>query len=773
MKFTDGYWLTRDGFDVVHPVHAFEAEKTDTGISVLAPTKKIDERSDGLNLPVITLDFSAPMNDVLVVKIIHHAGVRQTGPWFDIKNDSTNTDFNVTDDRITYQSGKLSVQISREAPWAMDFFGDEVYLTGSSSKSIGYVQDEEGRSFVHEQLTLGVGELVYGMGERFSAFVKNGQVVDIWNRDGGTSSDQAYKNIPFYITNRGYGVFVNETGPVSFEVASEKVNRVQMSVPGESLEYLVVYGPTPADILRKYTALTGRPSLPPAWSFGLWLTTSFTTSYDEKTVLSFIDGMAERNLPLHVFHFDCFWMKAFRWCDFLWDSETFDDVASLIRNLHERDIKISLWINPYIAQRSAIFPEAVEKGYLIRKTNGDVWQTDLWQAGMGIVDFTNPEAASWYLSKLKPLLDMGVDSFKTDFGERIPTDVVYYDGSDPVKMHNYYAYLYNQKVYSLLAEHGDSRPVLYARSATAGSQKFPVHWGGDCFSTFESMAESLRGGLSLALCGFGFWSHDIGGFEGHPDPAVFKRWIAFGLLSSHSRLHGSTSYRVPWLIDEESVDVLRHFTNLKCRLMPYIFSKALQSVEEGLPVMRPMMFEYPLDRGCDYLERQYMLGDKLLVAPVMQESGIVEYYLPQGIWTDLLGTRQIMGPTWVKEEHDFLSIPLWVRENTVLPVGSVKDKPDYDYRCGLVLELYEIAEGSDTVISVTDENGNGRLEFRVICADSFITVSRTGVVPGKTWSVLAVNRTIIKCEGGVRESHDRGSLITGDSDVIRFPYGEK
>ena len=262
--------------------------------------------------------------------------------------------------------------------------------------------------------------------------------------------------------------------------------------------------------------------------------------------------MADRDLPLHVFHFDCFWMREFHWCNFEWDRRCFPDPAAMLARLKARGLRICVWINPYIAQRSALFDEGMAAGYLVKRPNGDVWQWDRWQAGMGLVDFTNPDACRWFGDKLRALVDMGVDCFKTDFGERIPTDVVWHDGSDPLKMHNYYAYLYNKTVFEVLEEKlGVGEAAVFARSATAGGQQFPVHWGGDSTATFESMAESLRGGLSLCLSGFGFWSHDMGGFEQTASADVYKRWCAFGLLSSHSRLHGSGSYRVPWLFDND------------------------------------------------------------------------------------------------------------------------------------------------------------------------------------------------------------------------------
>lgn len=455
-------------------------------------------------------------------------------PHFGLSTDETHpVTVDVTGLSATLTTGELTARVALIDGWRVDFLHGDRLVTASTARSIGVVTDAEGRRHVHERLALGVGETVYGLGERFGPFVKNGQTVDIWNADGGTASEQAYKNVPFYLSSAGYGVFVDHPEHVSFEVGSEVVTQTQFSVEGQSLTYYVIDGPQPKDVLRRYTALTGRPARIPAWSYGLWLSTSFTTSYDEKTVTEFVDGMAERGLPLSVFHFDCFWMRQFHWVDFVWDPATFPDPEGMLRRLHERDLKVCVWINPYIAQRSYLFEEGREAGYLVRNPDGSVWQWDKWQAGMALVDFTNPDAVRWFTGKLKALLDMGVDCFKTDFGERIPTDVVWHDGSDPQRMHNYYSYLYNKAVFELLeTERGEGEAVLFARSATAGGQQFPVHWGGDCESTFVAMAESLRGGLSLAASGFGYWSHDIGGFEGTPDPAVFKRWVAFGLLSS-------------------------------------------------------------------------------------------------------------------------------------------------------------------------------------------------------------------------------------------------
>ncbi len=738
MKFTDGYWQMRSGVTPHYAEQVHEVEIESDAITAYAPTKKLTGRGDTLNLPLLTVRFSSPMENVIRVKVVHHKGVRQPKPEF-IIYEQANPNITITNNETsaTLTSGDLSVRIHKGENWLIEYLGKDQAITSSGWHALGYVDTPDGR-FIHEQLNLGVGECVYGLGERFTSFIKNGQVVDIWNQDGGTSSEQSYKNIPFYLTNRGYGIFVNQPEQVSFEAASEKVERVQFSVPGEALEYFVIYGPTPKEILDRYTALTGRPALPPAWSFGLWLSTSFTTNYDEETVTGFIDEMAKRDIPLHVFHFDCFWMKEFNWCDLQWDSRFFPDPEGMLSRLKSRGLHICVWINPYIAQRSILFDEAAKNGYLITKPNGDIWQTDMWQAGMGIVDFTNPEACKWFADKLRALLKMGVDTFKTDFGERIPTDVIYHDGSDPFKMHNYYSYLYNKTVFDLLRqergrEAGDA--IVFARSATAGGQQFPVHWGGDCTATFKSMAESLRGGLSLGLSGFGFWSHDIGGFEQTASADVYKRWAAFGLLSSHSRLHGSSSYRVPWNYDEEAVKVLSKFTKLKCSLMPYLFRAAIQAHENGTPMLRAMMLEFPDDPACEHLDLQYMLGDSLLVAPIFSHDGSVRFYVPEGRWTNLLASRGnvIEGPRWIQEKHDFMSLPLLVRPNSVIPIGHQTDKPDYDYSENITLNIYQLENGKEIQVEIPLLDGKIETIFRIKRDGNTIHVQRQG--SSKAWNV--------------------------------------
>mgnify|MGYP002588880211 FL=1 len=709
MKFTNGYWLIRPNFQMQYATQAVRVEKRPDALHVLSACRPIHHRGDTLDGGTLDVTFTAPRENIIRVTVTHFAGKRDNAPHFETYEEPVNAVIEENDETVSFTSGKLTARVQKGENWRVDYVAEDGrVLTSSAFRGMGRALDKDtGKTYMSDSLMLDVGECVYGLGERFAAYVKNGQSIDMWNADGGTASEQTYKNIPFYMTNRGYGIFVEDTSDVSFEVASEKVERVQFSAEGETIVYDVIYGGTPKAVLDGYTALTGRPALMPAWSFGLWLSTSFTTNYDEKTATSFIQGMADRDIPLSVFHFDCFWMKGFNWCDFTWDEETFPDPVGMLKRYHDRGLHLCCWINPYIGQASPLFREGMEHGYLLKKTNGDVWQTDLWQAGMGILDVTNPDARAWYCGYLRKLLRMGVDCLKTDFGERIPVrDIAYYDGKDPLHMHNYYTFLYNKMVFDLLKEErGEGEAILFARSATAGSQQFPVHWGGDNSASYVSMAETLRAGLSMSHSGFGFWSHDISGFEQTAPADVYKRWAAFGLLSSHSRLHGSSSYRVPWLFDEESCDVVRKFTRLKCRLMPYLYGAAVEAHEHGTPMMRPMMLEFPDDPACDTLDRQYMMGESLLVAPVFHADSHVDYYLPDGLWTSLLDGRKVQGGRWQKETHDFLSLPLMVRPGTVLPMGKHDDRPDYDYTDGLELHVYQLAEGQTVTVKIPDLKG--------------------------------------------------------------------
>jgi alpha-D-xyloside xylohydrolase len=661
MKFDHGNWKLLPGTEAIHPLTVVDARVEADALIVTGYNHEIRTRSDYIHGTTITARFTSPMPNVIRVQLTHFKGRRERLPAFDLDPALSNTavETGSDDERAWLKAGNLTVSVPTGGAWGFAFERDGAPLTASESRAVGLFQ-QNGRTYLREQLSLSPGECVYGLGERFTPFVKNGQSFESWNEDGGTNSELAYKNVPFYLTNRGYGVLVNHPGRVAYEIESHRIGRVQFSVEGHSLDYYVFGGPTMKDALDQYTRLSGRPALLPEWSFGLWLSTSFQTSYDEPTIMANIERMEALGIPISVFHFDCFWMKELTWTSFIWDERNFPDPAGMLARIKAKGIKICVWINPYIAEASPLFAEGAENGYLLHTPDGDVYQVDDWQPGIGLVDFTNPAARAWYADKLRRLVEIGVDTFKTDFAERIPTNVRYFDGADPERMHNYYTYLYNQTVFDLLRDlKGEGEAVVFARSATTGGQKYPVHWGGDNSSTYGSMAETLRGGLSLGLCGFGYWSHDISGFVGTATPDLYKRWVAFGLLSSHSRLHGETTARMPWLYDAESVDVLRHFNQLKGRILPYLLDMGREAHERGLPILRAMILEFPDDPACKPLDMQYMLGSALLVAPIFEPSGEVTYYLPAGTWRHLLTGEVRQGGAWFKERYNYFSLPLW------------------------------------------------------------------------------------------------------------------
>lgn len=773
MKVADGFWLSKKGYEVNYASQAYKVETTENAIKVLATPYTVMNRGMTLGGPNLEITYSSTCENTIKVHIDHYRGGLDNIPRFELNEDPNfKPVINRSEDSVELISGDTKVVIRIADDWDVQFYYKDRHLTGGAWRSTSIIHESQfhanarmelqeddqdfnypqdpNRTYIREQLKTDIGECIYGFGEKFTPFVKNGQVVEIWNSDGGTCSDQSYKNIPFYISSKSYGVFVNSSDKVSFEVNSDTVSKVTFTQPGEELEYFIIGGENLEDVLKHYTDLTGKPSLPPAYTFGLWLSTSFTTSYDEKTVTSFIDGMKDRKIPLQVFHFDCFWMKEYEWCNFEWDKDMFPDPEGLLKRLHDRGLEICVWINSYVGQQSKLFDIGKEKGYFIKNLDGSVYQSDMWQPGMAIVDFTNPEACEWFKGLLKKLFDMGVNNIKTDFGERIPTKVKYFNGKDPIKMHNYYTYLYNKCVFEALEEYyGKDKACLFARSATVGGQKFPVHWGGDCYAEYSAMSETLRGGLSLCSSGFGFFSHDMGGFEATAPADVYKRWCAFGLLSTHSRLHGSTSYRVPWVYDEdgdtEACDVLRHYTVLKGRLMPYLWAQANKTHTEGVPMMRSMIIAFSDDTACKYLDQQYMLGDNLCIVPVMNEEGIAEFYVPDnGTWTDIQSGETYEGGKYYTRKCDYFQTPILARPNSIVTYGNfdAEDKMTvvYDYLQDAEVVVYGLEDGKTAQAAIFDSESNKITDITATRNGNVITVSYDAT--DKSFKVTAEGKTV-------------------------------
>lgn len=563
-------------------------------------------------------------------------------------------------------------------------------------------------------------EHIYGLGEKFTDLDKRGQTIESWiTQPNGAETERSYKNVPFYLSSRGYGLLVDTTQRTTFDFGRTSTVSKDISVEDDSFAFVFFHGPSFKDILSQYTALTGRPGSVPKWSLGVWMS---RLGYQNRAELeSVTDEIRTRGFPCDVVHLDPPWLRPGHLCDLVWDRESFPDPDGMIEALHEDGFKLCLWEYPYLLTETEAFHEAAEKGYLITDPRGEPYLlTRLsWAADHGgIVDFTNPDARQWWKDKHRPLVEMGVDVFKTDFGEYLPEDAIMADGRSGKAVRNEHTNLYTRTVHEAMAEAG-SEPLLWARPGWAGGQQYPVHWGGDPNSTFGSMASSLRGGLSLACSGYAFWSCDIGGFHGEPSPELYVRWAQFGLLGmSHARFHGTTP-REPWEYGEEAAEIVQRYALERYRLLPYLHSLSVEATESGLPVMRPLVLEFQDDMAVYDNQTQLMLGDALLVAPVLSSTNSLTLYLPEGQWVDYWTDERYEGGQTITVETPLDTMPVFQRAGTTIPTREptqwIDDTPAEEVTLRTVLEggfidyettTYELeANGTDVQLFSDEATG--------------------------------------------------------------------
>lgn len=535
-------------------------------------------------------------------------------------------------------------------------------------------------------------EHFFGFGESFTTLDKRGLAVDVWNRDAlGVRTDESYKNVPFFISSRGYGFFLNHAASSRFQMGSASTASWQVHAQGKAVEYLIIPAKDPSEILKSFTGITGRAPLPPLWSFGLWVSNGFFNA-DRQSMLQTAKNLRDLSIPSDVLHFDCYWLNDGRWCDLEWNEERFPEPEQMIEELSEMGFRSSLWINPYVSIESPMFLEGKQRGFFLRDTKGNVIVRDLWHSlepPCAIIDVTNEEEVKWFKGKLQRLAAMGISVFKTDFGEDIPEDACYADGSDGKQMHNLYALDYNKIVYESISS-SERKGIVWGRSGYTGSQKYPVCWSGDPATSFPAMAAVLRGGLSYGLCGIPFWSHDIGGFYGDaPTEELFIRWAQFGLFSSHSRCHGTTS-RDPWAFGERALKIFRDYARLRYSLLPYIMQQAKLCTETGLPFIRPLLLDFSEDPTCWKIEDQYLFGSDILVAPVLEPAEKRLLYLPAGKWIDFHSRELYQGGQWICVEAPLETLPLFIRSGTLLPrlKREVNHTDQIDWQKDLYLEPY-------------------------------------------------------------------------------------
>jgi alpha-D-xyloside xylohydrolase len=604
----------------------------------------------------------------------------------------TQVEMNVRSDGegVTLTGVGLRLRLQRR-PWqlaAYDGEGREFFrqqrldraMIGFVGMPMGYSSDGEGNVAFHETLSLAPDEQLFGLGMQFGPLNKRGQRLVSWTRDtfGFTASSITYMNVPFFLSSRGYGVFVNHTSPITYELGWPSLQSAAFRVEDPYLDYFLIYGPHPKDILSRYTELTGKSPLPPLWSFGMWMSRSRYASRAQ--VEEVVTGLREREIPCDVIHLDPRWLKETKprvipGCDFVWNDEDFPDRAGFAQWLAERGVKLCLWENPYIWIGTAMYEEGRRHGYLVRSKDGG-FAAPIGVPGTALPDFTNPRAVRWWQDKHRPLLRDGVLAFKTDYGDAVPEDAQFADGRTGKEVHNIYTLLQNRATFDVVRQER-GQGLVWARSGYAGSQRYPVNWTGDTPSTFDGMASALRAGLSLSLSGIPFWGHDIGGFwpSGDPSaltPELYIRWAQFGLLSSHARFHG-TGPREPWAFGEQAVAIVREFARLRYRLLPYLYALAHQACQTGVPVVRSLFLEYPGDPSAYHVELEYMLGPYLLVAPVFNPEGRSQIYLPPGSWYDFWSNQRLEGPAHRLVTVPLDRIPLYVRGDSILPMAPAMD----------------------------------------------------------------------------------------------------
>ncbi len=568
----------------------------------------------------------------------------------------------------------------------------------------------------HDSFDAEPDEHFYGFGEKFTDFDKRGQRLVMWHHDAyGVHGERAHKNVPFFVSTRGYGLLVNSYSCVHFDMAKSNNAAFSLIVPDDTLDYCVIAGPGLDSVISRYSDLVGLPTLPPKWAFGLWVSGSFQPDSQE-AVIERARRLRAEKIPSDVLHIDCYWQRFGRWSEMLFDRKAFPDPEKMIAELKAMGFKVCLWMNPYLSQESARFTEAKRKGFLLKNRDGKPCVEKLWgdfHPWVGLVDLSFPEAKKWFQGLLKPLLEMGVDVFKTDFGEGVPAGAVSRSGLTGEKLHNLYPLLYNDAVAEATEAATGHAGLVWARSSHSGGQRHAAQWAGDPNCTFRAMASTLRGGLSLAICGHPFWSHDMGGFHGTPSPVLFVRWCQFGFLSPLSRAHGRTS-RLPWEFGDEALRIFRNYARLRYRLLPYIYSSAVDCAERGLPLMRPMVLENPEDPALWHLDLQYMLGSDLLVAPIYNAAGRRHVFFPAGSWIDVHTREKIDGPVNLFVEAPLDRLPLFVRGNALIPQMRPKERIEEAPFDLVIVDAYLLDRGT---LILRDMDGTTALSAALVGTD--------------------------------------------------------
>lgn len=791
MKFTDGLWAVKEGYTIEYPKEIADIDYSDSGITLLAPYTAQERKLDTVGSGLLTVRISAAGSNMFSVKITNHRGSRVAKATLELNRAIIKPVSSETENEYIYTSSLLEVHLNKSGEWGISFYYSGRFLTATELGGMAHVIAPDGSTYIREQFRLSEGECIYGLGEQPGPIVRNGGSYDIWNEDAGVRYGRSAKTAPFFLSSRGYGVFVNSTECVSYEIGTDCTSaqdengvtmRTQFSLAGETMEYIFIGGASMKHVLDIYSEMIGRPALPPAWSFGTWLSCPPYSDFDEDSILSMVDFAKNMNMPLSVIHLGPCWMKDFEWTSFLWDQTRFPNPQVMIKKLHENGIRVCLWVSPYISQRSPLFQEGFEGNYFVNLGNGDLWQSDHVQPGAALLDFTNLVARAWFQKGINDLINMGIDCFHLDFGGDAPvaapqfgpvaaaTGITYKNEFTASSMHNLYSYLFSEAVFEIVERKlGQNNACILSHAGFVGSQKFPFLTLDNEEASYEGMRATLQSGLSLSMSGFPYWAENIAGTADVVSPDLYMRWHQAAMFAPASMLTGVEQEKTPWALGPDALGETTLFSKFKLGLMPYIFSCAVESSSLGIPMARPMVLEFSNDPNTLALDQQYMFGPSLLVAPITSEDGIVRYYVPSGIWTNLQTRERIEGPIWKNEQHGYSTMPILARPGTILVAGANDEKPVYNYMENVTITLFEIPDGKELSTDVYAADLKNIGIVRVLKKGNRISVNVEGFY-GQVRLLLANVFRIASCSAGMPELNEWGSMITliGDSVTIEL-----
>ena len=789
MKFTDGLWVVKEGYQLEYPKEISDISYSESGITLFAPYTEQEKSSDCIGCGLLSVSISAIGANMFSVKISNHRGSRAQKSVLELNRAIVKPVSSETEEYYSYTSSLLELRISKHGTWGISFYYSGRFLTATELGGMAHITDRNGNTYIREQLTLSEGECIYGLGEMPGPIVRNGGSYDIWNEDAGMRLGRSAKTTPFFLSSRGYGVLVNSTECVSFEIANDATTdttadgvtaRTQFSLAGETMEYILMGGASMKHVMDIYSEMIGRPDLPPAWSFGSWLSSPVLEEYDEDSIYDLVEHAKGINMPFSVINFGPFWMKNFEWTSLLWDESRFPDPQQLIKTLHENGIRVCVWVSPYISQKSPLFQEGYDGNYYLNYGNGDVFQCDTYAPGAGLVDFTNLVARAWYQKFIADLIEMGVDAFRLDYGADAPVKsaafgpkaekygITYKNELEAESQHNQYSVLFADAVYDLLwRRNGKNNACVLAHSGFIGSHKMPFLALDNEDPSYEGMRAALQSGLSLSISGFPYWSENIAGITDECTPDLYMRWHQAAMFLPHAMLSGARSFRVPWQYGSEAMNETLLFSKFKLGLMPYIYSCAVESSSLGLPLTRPMFLDFPDDPNTLTLDQQYMLGPSLLIAPITSADGVVRYYVPSGTWTNLLTREKIEGPIWKNEQHGYDTMPILVRPGSILVAGSSDEKPVYNYMENVTITLFELPEGKEVSADIYSADLKNAGMVKALKQNGKIYVHTHGFY-GQTRLVLSSIFRIASTSAGIPELNEWGTMIIFDGPDIEI-----